>query len=95
MFKFAKKNAEIEEQTLEEVTDEQLSQVTGGAGASSATTSSADTKGDSNGKTYTGGNAGNTISLGNTGGTYVGLDFGLGTSGNPTGVQGNSGLTIG
>ena len=32
MFKFAKKNAEIEEQVLEDVTDEQLSQVTGGCG---------------------------------------------------------------
>jgi hypothetical protein len=30
MFNFAKKNAEIEEQVLEVVTDEQLSQVTGG-----------------------------------------------------------------
>jgi hypothetical protein len=32
MFKFAKKNADIEEQVLEDVTDEQLSQVTGGNG---------------------------------------------------------------
>lgn len=31
MFKFSKKNAEIEEQVMEEVTDEQLSQVTGGS----------------------------------------------------------------
>jgi hypothetical protein len=31
MFKFTKKNAEIEEQVLEDVTDEQLNQVTGGS----------------------------------------------------------------
>lgn len=33
MFKFAKKQEEISEPVLEEVTEEQLSQVTGGAGA--------------------------------------------------------------
>jgi bacteriocin-like protein len=31
MFNFSKKNAEIEEQVMEEVTDEQLNQVTGGS----------------------------------------------------------------
>ena len=36
MFGFGKKNVEIKEQVLEEVTDEQLSQVTGGVGLTAA-----------------------------------------------------------